>query len=467
MDVGLLSRIQFAMTVGFHFLFPPITIGLAWLLVIIETLGWRTRQPVYDHAGRFFARLLGLTFAMGVATGVVMEFQFGTNWARYSKFVGDIFGAPLAAEAIFAFFLESVFLGLYLFARDRVSKRVHCFSILMVAIGSTISAFWIIVANSWMQTPAGFTLNPETQRAELVNFWAAVFNPSTIIRYTHTVLAALVCGAFFMAGAAAYILLRNSKPSEHANPAVLPLARAALPISLIVGLIASVLCAFPAGHHHAKQVAHLQPEKFAAMEGLYTSQSGAPLVMFALPLTEPPRLKATIEIPGLLSWMAFGDVEAHIRGIDHFPPDRIPPLWLTFVSFHNMVVLGMFFIAATALGLYLHYWRGTLFSNRRFLWLLVLSIPLPLAACQLGWIVAEVGRQPWIVYNVMRTADAFSSNLPASHVLFSLILFGLIYLALGSLYLYLLIHKLRHIDLPTPTPAPTPAPAPSELTTTH
>jgi cytochrome d ubiquinol oxidase subunit I len=434
MDVALLSRIQFAVTIGFHFLFPPITIGLAWLLVLIERRG--RRDPLYEQAGRFFGKLLGLTFAFGVATGVVMEFQFGTNWARYSKFVGDIFGAPLAAEAIIAFFLESAFLGVYLFARGRVSKKLHWISILMVAIGSTISAFWIIVADSWMQTPAGYWINPATNRAELASFWAAVFNPSTLVRFFHTVTAALVAGAFFVAGAAAYLLLKKKQE-------VAPMARTALKSSVIFGLVCSILVVFPFGHHHAKQVARDQPEKFAAIEGLYISQSKAPLVMFAVPTSPPPQLKAKFEVRGLLSWMAFGDFNRHIPGIDAFPRENIPPLWLTFVSFHNMVVLGMFFIAAMAYAV----WRlrgGRLFAGRKFLWLLVISIPLPLAACQLGWMAAEVGRQPWIVYKVMRTADAFSSNLSAGQVLFSLVLFTLIYLLLGSVYIYMFFHKLNH-----------------------
>ena len=451
MDLCTLSRIQFAVTVGFHFLFPPITIGLAWLLVIVEGLAWRTKDPLWEQAGRFFGRLLGLTFAVGVATGIVMEFQFGTNWARYSKFVGDIFGAPLAAEGVFAFFLESTFLGVYLFARPRLSKGWHWFSILMVAVGATLSAFWIIVANSWMQTPEGYTVNAAAGRAELTDFWAAVFNPSTVIRYLHTVSAALVCGAFFMAGVASYILLRRGRQTAlpAADPA--PMARRALKASLIFALIAALLTAYPTGHHHAKQVAHTQPEKFAAIEGLYTSRTHAPLVMFALPFSEPPELKASIEVPGILSWMAFGDVDAHVPGIDRFPKDEIPPLWLTFVSFHNMVLLGMLFIGAAALGL----WRlrgGKLYTGRWFLRLLLVISPLPLAACQFGWVTAEVGRQPWIVYKVLKTADAFSSNLTPAHVWFSLILFTEIYLVLLAMYLFLLLRQI-HKSMAPPAPA--------------
>jgi cytochrome bd ubiquinol oxidase subunit I len=432
MDVVLLARLQFALTVGFHFIFPPLTIGLAWLLLIVETLGWKTQQEVYTRIGVFFGKILGLTFAVGVATGIVMEFQFGTNWAEYSKFVGDIFGAPLAAEGIFAFFLESGFLGLYLFGRNRVSRRVHWFSALMVAVGSTLSAFWIIVANSWQQTPAGYVIR--NGRAELTSFWDAVFNPSTVVRYLHTVDASLIAGAFLMAGIAASLLLRGKDVEA---------AKKSLAIAIVFGVITSVLEVMPSGHEHARQVARTQPEKFAAIEGLYTSQTGAPIVLFAYPVDRPPQLKAPIEIPGLLSWMAFGDVKAPIRGLNEFPPNEIPPLWLTFVSFHNMVLLGMFFIAVMAWGAY-KLRRGTLWTSQRYLKLLVWSIPLPVIACQLGWIAAEVGRQPWIVYRLLRTDQAASVVVSGGELIFSIILFGIIYLFLGILYVYLLVKKIKH-----------------------
>jgi cytochrome d ubiquinol oxidase subunit I len=432
MDVVLLARIQFGLTVGFHFLFPPLTIGLAWFLVLIEWRGWRTGDATYVRMGTFYGKLLALTFAVGVATGIVMEFQFGTNWAAYSKFVGDIFGAPLAAEGVLAFFLESGFLGLYLFGRGRVSKGVHWFSILMVAVGSVISAFWILVANSWQQTPAGYVVREG--RAELVSFWGAVFNPSTLPRFFHTVDAALICGAFLVAGVAAYLLLKNREAG---------LAQRAARLAIVVGLVSSVAETFPFGHLHARQVAHTQPAKFAAIEGLYSSASAAPMVLFAYPVTPPPELKAKIEIRGLLSWLAFGDINTRIRGITEFPPDERPPLWLTFVSFHNMVVLGLYFIAVMAWAA----WRlrhGRLWGDRRFLTLLVISIPLPLAACQLGWMAAEVGRQPWIVYGLLRTRDAVSPAVPAGDVLFSTCLFAVLYLLLGALFIYLLVREIRH-----------------------
>ena len=433
MDAVFLARLQFALTVGFHFIFPPITIGLAWLLVIAETIGWRKKSEVYQKIGKFFGKLLAITFAVGVATGVVMEFQFGTNWSEYSKFVGDIFGAPLAAEGVFAFFLESGFLGLYLFGRNKVSKGVHWFSAVMVAFGSTMSAFWILVANSWQQTPAGFVI--QNGRAELTSFWEAVFNPSTLPRYFHTIDAAVITGAFFMAGVSAYLLLKNKENV---------IARNSMKIAVIVGLVASVLEVFPFGHEHARQVALTQPEKFAAIEGLYTTEEGgAAMVLFAVPTDEPPELNATIEVPGLLSWLVFGNVDAKIQGINEFPKDEIPPLWLTFVSFHNMVVLGMFFILVMAWA----FWsmrKNKLWESKRLLTILKWSIPLPIIACQLGWITAEVGRQPWIVYKMLRTSEAASVTVSAGEILFSIILFGTIYLLLGALYLYLVMKEVKH-----------------------
>ena len=431
MDTLLLSRIQFAVTIGFHFIFPPVSIGLAWLLVILETIAWRRNDPHYRRLAQFFAKLLALTFVLGVATGIVMEFQFGTNWARYSRFVGDIFGAPLAAEGIFAFFLESGFLGLYLFGRNRISRGALWFACLMVAAGATLSAFWILVANSWMQTPAGFVI--QNNRAELTSFTQAVFNPSMWPRFFHTITSCMVCGAFFMAGCAAYLLRKNKQT---------PLAQKALKISLIVAFITSILVAFPIGHTHARQVARTQPEKLASLEWLETTRSRAPLLLF-----RAGDLK--IALPGLLSLLAYNDIDAVVQGLDEFPQDELPPLILTFTSFHIMFLLGVFFIIFTLLGVILMY-RKKLWQSQRYLKMLTLAIPLPMVAIQCGWIAAEVGRQPWIVYRQMRTADAFSDTVPAANVLFSLIMFSLIYLLLFSLYLFLVIKIVKQGPEPDP-----------------
>jgi cytochrome bd ubiquinol oxidase subunit I len=437
MDALTLARLQFAVTIGFHFIFPPVSIGLAWAVVFAEWFGWRRGDATWVSVGQLFGKLLAITFAVGVATGIVMEFQFGTNWSVYSKFVGDIFGAPLAAEGILAFFLESAFLGLYLFGRGRVKKGTHWFAALMVALGATLSAFWIIVANSWQQTPAGFVVR--NGRAELTSFYDAVFNPSTLPRYLHTVDASVVAGAFVVAGVAAWHLLRDP---------LSPFARKALKLGVALGLVASILELMPFGHLHAQQVARTQPEKFAAIEGLYTGQQRAPMAVFGVPIGPPPKLRAKIEIPGLLSWMAFGDVDAHVPGIDSFPPEDLPPMWLTFVSFHNMVVLGMWFIFVMTLAAWF-LWRDTIWEKRWLLKALVASIPLPVAACQLGWVAAEVGRQPWIVYHLLRTSQAHSPTVTAAEIAFSLVLFGLVYLVLFGAWLFLMVKKARQGPEPT------------------
>ena len=426
MDALLLARIQFAFTVGFHFIFPPISIGLAWMLVLLEWRGWQRHDETAVQAGKWLGKLLAITFAVGVATGIVMEFQFGTNWAQYSKFVGDIFGAPLAAEGVFAFFLESTFLGVYLFARDRVAKWFHWFSILMVAVGSTLSAFWIIVANSWQQTPTAYTI--VNGRAELTDFWEAVFNPSTLPRYFHVIVACLITGAFFCAGMAAWHLIKN--PSA-------PFARTALKTSVVFGLIASVAAVMPTGHWHAIQVAQTQPSKFAAIEGLYETQSNPPMVVFGWPTDDPPTLHGAIEIPGLMPIFLQQDPSIEVPGLDKFPPEDRPPLWLPFMSFHAMVALGMWFILLMSLAT-LQLYRGKLWQDKRILRALLYSIPLPVVVCELGWIVAEVGRQPWVVYGLMRTKDGHSTTVGVAEVAFSLALFATIYAVLFALWLFLI-----------------------------
>ncbi len=433
MDVLFLSRLQFAVTVGFHFIFPPLSIGLAWLLVVLEWRGWRGNNQLYQQLGRFFGRILALTFVVGVATGIVMEFQFGTNWASYSRFVGDVFGAPLAAEAVIAFFLESTFLGLYLFGRNRVSRGVHWFSILMVAVGSTLSAFWIIVANSWQQTPDGFIV--QNGRAELASFAAAVFNASTFERFFHVMVSTLIAGGFLMMGISAYRLLKNKQEQTSAK---------SLKLGLVVSFVFSVLALYPTGHSSAIQVAETQPEKFATMEGLIDTETKAGLTLFGIPSSEPLALKAPIRIPGMLSWLAFGDSEAPVQGMSDLQQQgwETPPFGLVFTSFHIMIILGMFFILLTLVGVIM-LWRGSVYQQNWFLRLLVWLIPLPMIAIQFGWLVAEVGRQPWVVYRLLKTAAAYSHNLVVGEVLFSLVMFSLIYLLLGALFIYLLVREIK------------------------
>jgi cytochrome d ubiquinol oxidase subunit I len=432
MDVVLLARAQFALTVMFHFLFPPITMGLSLLIAIFETLRWRTGNDLYRKASDFWLRIFALTFAVGVASGIVLEFQFGTNWAGYSRFVGDIFGAPLAAEGVFAFFLESGFLGLLLLGRSRISSFVRWLAATMVWLGTTLSAFWILVANSWMQTPAGYRLSGG--RAELTDFWAAVFNPSTAHRFGHTITSAWLCAAFLVTGVAAWYLLKFRRTG---------VARLSLKTGVIAALLSSILV-FVTGDRHARQVAHTQEAKFAAMEGLYSTTAGAPLVLFSLPPWQDRKPEGPeLAITRLTSFLAFGNFQAPVRGLEDFPRQDLPPVGVTFLSFHNMVILGNVMFLEALLGVVL-LWRGKLETSRRFLWLMVLSIPLPHLAIQLGWMAAEVGRQPWIVYGVLRTRDAVSKVVSGPDVLFSLILFSVIYLVLGAFWLTLLRREIVH-----------------------
>ncbi|HUU03991.1 MAG TPA: cytochrome ubiquinol oxidase subunit I [Myxococcota bacterium] len=425
MDAVLLARIQFALTIGFHFIFPPLTIGLAWLIFWFMNRYKRTGDEVYAVGARFWTRLFALTFGVGVATGITMEFQFGTNWADYSRFVGDIFGAPLAAEGIFAFFLESTFMGVLLFGWNRFSKKTLWLSSLLVAVGSTLSAFWIIVANSWMQTPAGFEV--VAGRAVLTDFWAAVFNPSTIPRYLHTIDACLITGAFFMLGISAWYLLKG----RHVE-----FAKKSLRLSLIIGFAAALMQIF-LGHYHAVQVTRTQPEKLAAFEGLFETQKEAPLLIFGIPDAESRQVHAAIRIPGMLSLLTSGTTDAEVRGLNDVPENEWPPLGLTFFSFHLMFLLGLYFVGLTALGMFL-LWRKKLFDSKLFMMLAMFSLPLPIVANELGWIAAEVGRQPWIVYRLFKTSNAISRSVPAWQVLASIIMFTVIYSLLFALWIFLL-----------------------------
>ena len=432
MDVVLLSRLQFFLTISFHFIFVSISMGLAWWLVIIELLGWRRKDgEVYTEAAKFFSKLFAITFIPGTATGIVMEFQIGMNWAGYSKFSGDVFGPLLAAEGLIAFFMEASFLGLYLFGRNRVSRTIHLLSIFLVAAASTISAFWILAANSWQQTPAGFVI--KNGRVVLTDFSEVVFNPSTFQRYFHTVDATLITGTFFVAGISSYLLLKNRRVDA---------AEKLLRYSLIAGLILTVLQVMPIGHEHAKQVALTQPEKFAVLEAVEETQAYAPFVLFGIPTNGQSELKWAVKIPGLLSLITFGDASATIKGVKDFPPDELPPRLIPFIAFRTMVVLGMYFVILTLYGV-IKLYRGKLFKAKKILWLLVWSLPLPIIASQLGWIAAEVGRQPWVIYKVMKTAAGATTNLPAANVLFTLFMFVILYALIGGLYVFLIRREIN------------------------
>jgi cytochrome bd ubiquinol oxidase subunit I len=452
MDPVALARLQFGLTVAFHFLFPPISIGLAWVIVFMGWKGLRTGEPVYEQMTHFWVKILAIIFAVGVATGITMEFQFGTNWSTYSRFVGDIFGSPLAAEGIFAFFLESVFMGVLILGRSRVSKKFYWFSSLMVALGTTLSAFWIIVANSWQQTPAAYQIVGEGafRRAELTNFWLAVFNPSTVPRYLHTVVSSVFTGSFFIVSISAWFLLKG----RH-----MEFARKSFRISLVTAAIFSVLI-LGVGHAHALQVAETQPAKMAAFEALFETEAGAPMVIFGFPDAANERLVLPIRIPKLLSFMIHNDFDATVIGLDQFPREEWPPLAATFYPYHFMFLLGFFFIGITWLGVLLG--QKTL-GNRLLLRVYLLALPLPLLSMQLGWMAAEFGRQPWVVYNLLKTRDAVSVVVPAGQILLTIILFGIVYALLGALTIFLVRREVMHG--PRPIESHVITSAPKEATT--
>jgi cytochrome bd ubiquinol oxidase subunit I len=417
MDTVLLARLQFASTIMFHFIFAPLSIGLACLIVWLAFIHWRTGEPKYQRMARFWTGLLALTFAVGAATGLTMEFQFGTNWSEYSKFVGDLFGPLLASEVVFAFFLESTLLYALVFGHKKLKPFMYLLVSIGVAGGSVLSAFWILVANSWMQTPAGYVLR--NGRAELSSFLWAVFNPSMIQRFLHTTTGAVLTGCLFMLGVSAWLLLKGRAVN---------MARYCLALALIFGLLTS-LGQLLFGHIHAIQVGETQPVKMAAFEGIYDDQRYAPAVIFAIADPAHDRLIYDLRVPAGLSLLLGLRPDHLVRGLHSFPRDTWPPIPLMFYPFHLMIALGMYFIAFTALGVLL-LWRRKLMETRWYLWLAVLTTPLPFVANELGWMAAEVGRQPWLVYGVMRTPQGVSAVVPAGQVWASLILLSGVYLLL-------------------------------------
>ena len=438
MDVATLSRIQFAITIMFHYLFPPLAIGMGAFLVFLEARYLKTRDVQYEAATKFWVKIFALNFALGVASGIVMEFQFGTNWAAYSRYVGDVFGSALAAEGIFAFFLESGFLAVLVFGWDKVSARVHFFATLMVALGSIFSAIWIVVAISWQQTPAGFVIRDFVtpagivKRAELTDFWKVVFNPSAMDRLVHVLIGAFVLGSFFVLSISAFYLLKN----RHVD-----FARKSFTTALVVAAVASVAILI-SGDSQGRLVARYQPAKLAAMEGIFKStEAGAPMHIFGIPDAKSGTVHWNVEIPGLLSFLVHRDFSKPVPGLDRFEPDT-PPVALPFFSFHIMVGLGIYFVVRTWYAVWSRL-RGKLFDRKWLLWIFVFSVIGPFAANELGWITAEVGRQPWIVYNQLRTADAVSRSLDASQVVGSIIMFGVIYALLFALWIYLLNDKIQ------------------------
>ena len=492
MDVVLLSRLQFALTIMFHYLFPPLTIGMGVVLVYLEGMYLRTRDPLYETAARFWTRIFALNFAIGVATGIVMEFEFGTNWAAYSRFVGDVFGSALAAEGIFAFFLESGFLAVLVFGWDRVGPRMHFFSTVMVALGSIFSSIWIVVANSWQQTPAGhrivqmvrdgepWVLNGEPiLRAEIDSFWHMVFNPSTMHRLVHVWIGCFIMGAFFIMSISAWYLLKG-RHKEFARRSF----RGALILATVSSLAAPI-----SGHFQSRNVYEHQPAKMAAFEAQFHTGRGD-FTLFGLPNVAAERVDFQIAVPGALSFLIHDDVDEPVIGLDRFRPEDRPPVVIPFVSYRLMVYLGVGFVAVTMLASWLM-WRGTLFRTRWLLWVFVFAVIGAVVANQAGWVAAEVGRQPWIVqppivrddagepvlnhegfiqHGVatatladgsmhetlagLRTSDGVSEAVRSSQVLGSIVMFGFIYLLLGALWVFVLNLKIQEGPAPPTRRAP-------------
>ncbi len=456
MDVEILSRIQFAFTAAFHYIYPPLSIGLGVCLVIMEGMYLKTKDARFHNMARFWTKIFGLTFAIGVATGIVMEFEFGTNWATYSRFVGDIFGSALAAEGIFAFFLESGFLAILLFGWDKVGPRMHFFATCMVCLGAHFSAVWIVVANSWQQTPAGSHLevggqpypwDPEggarltaeqltNARMVIDDFWAVVFNPSSIDRLTHTVIGAWQAAAFLVISVGVFYLLGK----RH-----IEFAKNSIKIGLIVAMISSLLTVVT-GHSSAVGVAKNQPSKLAAMEGLWETQDNAPLKLFGW-VDEKAGKTVGPEIPGMLSIMIAGTPDHTVKGLNDIPEELRPRVNATFQLFHIMVAIGFTLLALAWYGGFL-WWRGALFdgerASTRWYWRIMLfAVLLPQIANQVGWFTAEIGRQPWIVWGFLRTSEGLSKVVTANMVLGSLIGFACVYSLLFVLFVYLLDRKIR------------------------
>ncbi len=426
MSALLLSRIQFAFTVGFHFLFPAMTLGTSLIILLSETIYLIKKDETFKKISDFLVRLLGLIFVMGAATGIVMEFSFGTNWSGYSRAVGDVFGPILAAEGVIAFFLESVFLGVLIFARDKVSPKVYWLSALLVFVGGHLSAFWIVVANSWMQTPAGYAIN-EAGKINLINFTGAVFNPSTIIRFCHTVMASWITGAVMAAGIAGYYVRKGLHGQK---------ARTMLKIGIILFAITPLL-QLATGHIHAIEVINMQPEKAAAFEGHFYTAKGVPL--YAVGFVDEQNEKTYgIYAPKALSFLYDFDWNSEIKGLKAFPKENWPPVNFVFQVYHIMAGIGMLLIAFGLLGAYL-LWTEKIYENKLYLSTLPFLIPLPHIAHETGWIAAEVGRQPWIIYKLMKTADAASVVVSAGDIAFSLLMFLLIYLLMAVMFIKLFI----------------------------
>ncbi|HYM70383.1 MAG TPA: cytochrome ubiquinol oxidase subunit I [bacterium] len=427
-DTVIADRIQFTFTVMFHYLFPILTMGLAPLIVVLKTLHLRRGDARYAVAARFWTRIFALNFAMGVVTGIPMEFQFGTNWAQFSAFAGGVIGQTLGLEGVFSFFLESTFLGILLFGEGRVSPRLHWLSAVLVAAGAWLSGLFITATNAWMQHPVGYRIAPDGT-VQMASLSALLGNPFLWWQYAHVMNGAVLSAAVFMASVGAYYLLAG----RHAE-----FGRLSVAMGVGVGAVFALTQLFPTGDMNSRSVSAYQPVKLAAMEGLFETRYGAPLAIIGMPSTTEHRLLDPVEVPDVLSYLAYGSLHAEVKGLNDYPETEWPLVQLTYYAYHIMVGLGTILIAALLLGVAL-WWRGALFVNRWFLWILVLLLPFPYIANEAGWVVSEVGRQPWLVYGLLRTVAGVSPNVIAGETIFTVLGFAGMYALLGVLAVFLAI----------------------------
>lgn len=436
MDPEFLSRVLFSLTSVFHFIYPPISIGLGLMMVLMGLIYLRSGNLMWRRMSFFWVKIYALVFAMGIATGIVLEFEFGTNWADYSRFVGNIFGSMLAAEGVFAFFLEGGFLGLMLFGGRRLGPRMWLLATFLVAFGAHFSALWILMANSWMQTPAGYTLAVTEQgtRAVMTSFAEVIFTPSFFSRLGHTLAASWLVGTSLVLSVSAWYLLKKRHEA---------MAKAGLRLTIPLFLVLAIIQLIILGSASAEIVAEYQPIKLAAMEGVWETQSCAPMMLFGWVDTAAKKTIG-VGVPCMLSILAYGDPNATVTGLQDFPPDLWPPVNIVFQSYHMMLYLGGLFIFLGFLAVLFLYWGKRLFRMRWLLWLLVSTVLLTELSTALGWLTAEIGRQPWIVYNLLRTADGVSPTLNGGEVLASIIMFITLYTILFILFIYLLNNKIQH-----------------------
>ena len=433
-DALLLHRLQFAFTATFHYLFPQLTMGLAPLIVALKTLAIARGNKRYDEAARFWAKIFGVSFTMGVVTGIPMEFQFGTNWARFSTATGGVIGQPLVMEGVFSFFLESAFLGLFLFGERRLSRWGHWWVAVAVFLGSWLSGFFIIVTDAWMQHPVAYVRLADGS-FDVTSFWRLLINPWALVQYAHTMCGALTTGAFAMAAVGAYYLLEGRAVAH---------ARTFLRIGVVAGILACVLQIFPTGDMHGRYMAKYQPAVVAGMEGLFHTVEGAPVVLLGQPDPVTQRIDNPLAVNNALSFLIYGTTGAEVKGLDAFPKEDQPPnIPLLFFSYHIMAGLGTLFVAVMGIAALL-LWRGWLFRSRWMLWILMLSAPFPFIANTAGWLTAEVGRQPWLVYGLMRTTAGSSTTVSAGNSMFTLLGFMGLYATLAILFLFLISHEIAH-----------------------